>query len=107
MTAEYAGYGLSPELIQRIAGIENICGIKIPRPDAAEPAPEETAPPAEAERARLHRLAHGDGALRGLHHDLEDVGAVDRERGAVAAPGQAERERGEGKETMRLHDRGG
>ncbi|MGZ8211064.1 MAG: dihydrodipicolinate synthase family protein [Burkholderiales bacterium] len=30
--AEYAGYGLSPELIQRIAGIENICGIKIPRP---------------------------------------------------------------------------
>jgi 4-hydroxy-tetrahydrodipicolinate synthase len=30
--AEYAGYGLSPELIARVADIENICGIKIPRP---------------------------------------------------------------------------
>ena len=30
--AEYAGFGLSPELIARIADIENICGIKIPRP---------------------------------------------------------------------------
>jgi 4-hydroxy-tetrahydrodipicolinate synthase len=30
--AYYAGYGLSPELIARIADIENICGIKIPRP---------------------------------------------------------------------------
>ncbi len=30
--AEYSGYGLSPELTARIAGIENVCGIKIPRP---------------------------------------------------------------------------
>lgn len=29
---EYAGYGLSPELTARIADIENVCGIKIPRP---------------------------------------------------------------------------
>ena len=30
--AEYAGFGLSPELTARIAGIENVCGLKIPRP---------------------------------------------------------------------------
>ncbi|MGZ8268873.1 MAG: dihydrodipicolinate synthase family protein [Burkholderiales bacterium] len=30
--AEFAGYGLSPELIARIADIENVCGIKLPRP---------------------------------------------------------------------------
>ncbi len=30
--AVYTGYGLSPELTARIAGIENVCGIKIPRP---------------------------------------------------------------------------
>lgn len=29
--AEYAGYGLSPELTARIADLENVCGIKIPR----------------------------------------------------------------------------
>ncbi len=28
----FAGYGLSPELTARIAGIENVCGIKLPRP---------------------------------------------------------------------------
>lgn len=28
----YAGYGLSPELTARIANIENVCGIKVPRP---------------------------------------------------------------------------
>lgn len=28
----YAGYGFSPELTARIAGIENICGIKVGRP---------------------------------------------------------------------------
>ena len=30
--AEYSGYGLSPELTARIADIENVCGLKIPRP---------------------------------------------------------------------------
>lgn len=30
--AEYAGYGLSPELTARIAELPNVCGIKIPRP---------------------------------------------------------------------------
>jgi 4-hydroxy-tetrahydrodipicolinate synthase len=30
--AEYSGTDLSPELIARIADIENVCGIKIPRP---------------------------------------------------------------------------
>ncbi len=30
--ARYTGYSLSPELTARIAGIENVCGIKIPRP---------------------------------------------------------------------------
>ncbi len=30
--AEYSGYGLSPELTARIADIENVCGIKMPRP---------------------------------------------------------------------------
>lgn len=29
--AEYAGYGFSPELTARIADIENVCGLKIPR----------------------------------------------------------------------------
>ncbi len=29
--AVYSGYGLSPELTARIAGIENVCGIKVPR----------------------------------------------------------------------------
>lgn len=29
---EYAGYGFSPELTARIADIENVCGIKVPRP---------------------------------------------------------------------------
>jgi 4-hydroxy-tetrahydrodipicolinate synthase len=30
--AVYSGYGLTPELTARIAGIENVCGIKVPRP---------------------------------------------------------------------------
>ncbi len=30
--ADFSGYGFSPELTARIAGIENVCGIKIPRP---------------------------------------------------------------------------
>ncbi len=30
--ARYSGYNLSPELTARIAGIENVCGIKCPRP---------------------------------------------------------------------------
>ena len=30
--ARYSGFELSPELTARIAGIENVCGIKIPRP---------------------------------------------------------------------------
>jgi 4-hydroxy-tetrahydrodipicolinate synthase len=30
--AAYSGYGLSPALTNRIADIENVCGIKIPRP---------------------------------------------------------------------------
>lgn len=30
--AEYSGWGMSPELTARIAEIENVCGIKIPRP---------------------------------------------------------------------------
>ena len=30
--AEFAGYGFSPQLTARIAEIENVCGIKIPRP---------------------------------------------------------------------------
>jgi 4-hydroxy-tetrahydrodipicolinate synthase len=30
--AEFSRYGLSPELTARIADIENVCGIKIPRP---------------------------------------------------------------------------
>jgi 4-hydroxy-tetrahydrodipicolinate synthase len=30
--AEYSGWGMSPELTARIAQIENVCGIKIPRP---------------------------------------------------------------------------
>lgn len=30
--AEYSGVGLSPELTARIAGIENVCGLKVPRP---------------------------------------------------------------------------
>jgi 4-hydroxy-tetrahydrodipicolinate synthase len=30
--AEYAGWGMSPELTARIAEIPNVCGIKIPRP---------------------------------------------------------------------------
>ena len=30
--AEYAGWGMSPELTARIADIPNVCGIKIPRP---------------------------------------------------------------------------
>lgn len=30
--AAYSGYGLSPQLTARIADIENVCGVKIPRP---------------------------------------------------------------------------
>lgn len=30
--AAYSGYGLSPQLTARIADIENVCGLKIPRP---------------------------------------------------------------------------
>jgi 4-hydroxy-tetrahydrodipicolinate synthase len=30
--AEYSGWGMSPELTARIAALENVCGIKIPRP---------------------------------------------------------------------------
>jgi len=30
--AEFSGYGLSPELTARIADLENVCGLKVPRP---------------------------------------------------------------------------